>query len=122
MQITMLSQSQRPINLWVLLASKLITSAFSIFFLIFLIGEGIPDFIKTGDPILLILLPLFFITIATFIVSFLLPKPSIYICMFGGIGLLLEEVIRGNIMLGLLFGTPYIVYAIIYLSFIKTDI
>lgn len=121
MQITMQLPSQRPINFWIILASKVVTTAFSIFFLIFLIGEGIPDLIKTGDPLLMILLPLFFITIGTFVISYFLPKPSIYICLLGGIGLMIQEFLKGNIWVGLLFGGPYIVYVIIYLTLSKNN-
>ncbi len=97
----------------ILLLSKIIVSGFSLFFLLFLIGEGLPDLWNKVDPMLYYFLPLFFITILSFFLSFTSNTYAIYICGIGGLILLLDRFIKMDYSMGILFGFPYIVYAII---------
>jgi len=83
----------------------------SLFFLIFLIGEGIPDVLRGKAKDLIYFLPFLIIAITGCTLSFFKQKPGAILMLVGGIGIVITLYLQGGIAqfgIMVVYGLPYI--------------
>lgn len=83
----------------------------SLFFLVFLIGEGIPDIVRGAAKDLVFFLPFLVIAIAGCIISFFKQKFGAILMLIGGIGIdIILYLQGGSAQFGIMvvYGLPYI--------------
>jgi hypothetical protein len=83
----------------------------SLLFIIFLIGEGIPDILKGTHKDLIFLLPFLMMAITGCIISFFKQKLGAVLMVIGGVGMIVITYLQGgSAQFGMMvvYGFPYI--------------
>lgn len=96
-------------------AGRLIGVATSIFFLAFLIGEGIDGLYDKPDPALYVFIPLFFIAVIGNVIAWVDPEIGGTMMIIGGICMLGFHFIRHDTLTALVYGLPFILTGILFL-------
>ena len=112
------AQQVRPYKILAQTAGLLVCG----FFLLFVIGEGIPDIIKGEGAELIPFLPFILLPIAGYIVTWFKEWPGTIIMLAGGIILMTYFFVRVDIKIALVYGLPFIVSGGLFLLHIKKRI
>ncbi len=89
------------------------------FFLLFIIGEGIPHIIKGEGDELIPFLPLVLLPVAGYFVTWFKEWQGAIIMIAGGIILLGYFLIQGDINIALIYGMPFILAGSLFLLHIS---
>jgi hypothetical protein len=112
------SKQERGVRMYKTLAQTVGVAA-SLFFLLFIIGEGIPDITAGKGGGLLVFLPFILVPIAGFILTWFKEWPGMFLLTAGGVALTVYFFIKGDITMGLVYGLPFIVTGLLFLLHLK---
>ena len=102
---------------------KLLAQSFGLlvcgFFLLFIIGEGIPDIAKGNGNELILFLPLILLPVAGYLVTWFNEKYGTVIMISGAVILLGYFLAKGDVRAALIYSIPFFVSAGLFLLHIK---
>jgi predicted membrane protein len=112
------SKQERGVRMYKTLAQTVGVVA-CLFFLLFIIGEGIPDIVKGDGGGLLSFLPFILVPIAGFILTWFKEWPGVLLLTAGGVALMVYFFIKGDTAMALVYGLPFIVTGLLFLLHLK---
>ena len=80
-----------------------------LFFLLFIIGEGVPDIISGKANGLFIFLPLLLLPVVGYFMTWFQETTGTFLMITGGIALLSWFLIMGDVKMALVYGLPFII-------------
>jgi hypothetical protein len=89
------------------------------FFMLFIVGEGIPDIIKGNGEELIPFLPLVLLPIAGYIITWVKEWQGAAVMVAGAIILLVYFLIKGEIKAALIYSIPFLISAALFFLHIK---
>ena len=90
-----------------------------LFFLLFIIGEGVPDIVNGRGQGLVSFLPFILVPIAGFILTWFKEWPGVIVLIAGAAGLMIYLFTKGNENAAFVYGLPFLLTAILFLLHLK---
>lgn len=112
------SSQERSVRMYKTLAQTIGVVA-CLFFLLFIIGEGVPDIVKGNGEGLLSFLPLVLVPIAGFVLTWFKEWAGAIIITAGGLALLLYFLLKGETGTAMIYSIPFLVTGALFLLHLK---
>lgn len=112
------SKQERGVRMYKTLAQTVGVVA-CLFFLLFIIGKGIPDVVKGNGDGLLIFLPFILVPIAGFILTWFKEWPGVILLTAGGVALMVYFFIKGDTAMAMVYSLPFIVTGLLFMLHLK---
>ncbi len=112
------SKQERGVRMYKTLAQTVGVVA-CLFFLLFIIGEGIPDVVKGNGDGLLVFLPFILVPIAGFILTWFKEWPGVILLTAGGVALMVYFFIKGDTVMAMVYSLPFIVTGLLFMLHLK---
>jgi predicted membrane protein len=114
-----LQQKEHHIRPYKLLAQA-VGMMVCLFFILFILGEGVPDLIRNGgDSMLVYFLPMLLFPIAGYFITWFRELPGAMMLVAGGLILMSYFFAKGDIKTGLIYGIPFIISGALFIWHIK---
>lgn len=112
------SKQERGVRMYKTLAQTVGVVA-CLFFLLFIIGEGIPDVVKGNGDGLLVFLPFILVPIAGFVLTWFKEWPGVILLTAGGVALMVYFFIKGDTAMAMVYSLPFIVTGLLFILRLK---
>lgn len=112
------SKQERGVRMYKTLAQTVGVVA-CLFFLLFIIGEGIPDVVKGNGDGFLVFLPFILLPIAGFILTWFKEWPGVILLTAGGVALMVYFFIKGDMAMAMVYSLPFIVTGLLFMLHLK---
>lgn len=112
------SKQERGVRMYKTLAQTVGVVA-CLFFLLFIIGEGIPDVVKGNGDGFLAFLPFILLPIAGFILTWFKEWPGVILLTAGGVALMVYFFIKGDTAMAMVYSLPFIVTGLLFMLHLK---
>lgn len=112
------SKQERGVRMYKTLAQTVGVVA-CLFFLLFIIGEGIPDVVKGNGDGLLVFLPFILVPIAGFVLTWFKEWPGVILLTAGGVALMVYFFIKGDTAMAMVYSLPFIVTGLLFMLHLK---
>lgn len=112
------SKQERGVRMYKTLAQTVGVVA-CLFFLLFIIGEGMPDVVKGNGDGLLVFLPFILVPIAGFVLTWFKEWPGVILLTAGGVALMVYFFIKGDTAMAMVYSLPFIVTGLLFMLHLK---
>ncbi|MFN8251710.1 MAG: hypothetical protein U0V75_07480 [Ferruginibacter sp.] len=112
------SSQERSVRMYKTLAQT-IGVVSCLFFLLFIIGEGVPDLVKGNGEGLLSFLPLVLIPVAGFVLTWFKEWAGALMITAGAVALLLYFMLRGETAMAMVYSIPFLVTGALFMLHLK---
>jgi predicted membrane protein len=85
-----------------------------LFFILFIIGEGVPDIAKGSGKDLLPFLPFILLPIAGFIITWFKEQLGMILLITGGLALLIYFIVKADIKMAMVYSIPFLITGILF--------
>lgn len=112
------SKQERGVRMYKTLAQTVGVVA-CLIFLLFIIGEGVPDIFKGNGNGLVSFLPFILVPVAGFILTWFKELPGVILLTAGGVALMVYFFIKGDTGMAMVYGLPFIITGMLFLLHLK---
>lgn len=112
------SKQDRNVRMYKTLAQTVGVVA-CLFFLLFIIGEGVPDILKGNGNGLITFLPFILVPVAGFILTWFKEMAGAIVLTAGGVAPMVYFFIKGDTAMAMVYGLPFIVTGVLFLLHLK---
>ena len=112
------SKQERNVRMYKTLAQT-VGVVVCLFFLLFIIGEGVPDILKGNGKGLIGFLPFILVPVAGFILTWFKELPGAILLTAGGVALMVYFFIQGDSAMAIVYGLPFIITGVLFLLHLK---
>jgi hypothetical protein len=99
--------------------AQTIGMAVCLFFLLFIIGQGLPAHLKRDDNGWMIFIPLILLPVLGYIISWFKELPGTALMIAGGMVLLVYFLINNDLTLAIVYGLPFMIVGSLFLLHIR---